>query len=274
MKKPRMLLWRTFSDLTPVARRMRLEPGHDAAAVLLQAARLVELRRDSPRARSRRRARRCGGSSTSAAASAASRSTADRAQLAGDAAQLLGQAHARAFAGQQPGARGAAPQRRRARPPRSRGEPRPKPSRDTARGDVGRRPAALARRSSRSVSLIDQEADGVEPAIDRASRRAAGSPAAPPARARRRRSRCDRWRRAGCPASRPTASAPAPGWRGSAASMSRMASEPERRGGRRTGARPDLRQLDVLEQPRRWPPAPARVKLPKPPSSATPSAAS
>ena len=99
-----MLLWRTFSDLTPVRStylasspaitprpssfRRRASSSSGAVALAHETAVALEVRRVIDQRRGQRIAQLA----------------ADGAQLAGDAAQLLGQAHARAFAGQQLGA--------------------------------------------------------------------------------------------------------------------------------------------------------------------------
>ena len=98
---------------------------------------------------------------------------------------------------------------------RSRGPPRPNASRETARAISGAALQRLAQVVAQRLRRRCRKPTASSRAVDAPRRRAAGSRAAPPARARRRPSRCGRWRRAGCPASRRTSSAPAPGWRGS-----------------------------------------------------------
>ena len=215
MKKPRMLLWRTFSDLMPVCVDVpRFEPGHHAAAVLLQARAPRRARPGSPRARSRRRGAGAADHRRAPPASASRRAAADSAQQPGDAPELLGQPHALAFRGEQLGTvRGNAASRRGR--PRGRAASRaPNASRDCARAISGAALQRLAQRAAQTV-LVDEEADGVEPRCRLRADRAAGSRAAPQARARPAPSPCDRWLRAGCPASRPRPSASARGSRGS-----------------------------------------------------------
>ena len=145
-----MLLWRTFSDLTPVRLDvLRLQPGHHAAAVLLQAARLVEL---WPEALAHEAAvalqvRRIVDERRRQQRLAASPSTAR--ELAGDAAQLLRQAHAGTFASQQLGAA------------RRRGEP------IAHRREIARRAAPEARGATQRAQCP------APPAAQRADRRAA-----------------------------------------------------------------------------------------------------
>ena len=192
---------------------VRLEPGHHAAAVLLQAARLVELRPVALAHEAavalqmrrivdeRRRQRIC-------------ERRIDRAQLAGDAAQLLGQTHARRLrrpADRAQRSAAASPSRTAAR---SRGEPRPKPSRDTARAISG---AALQRSAQIAAQrlLIDEKADGVEPAVDaRHVAQRACQPRRQLARAGAGDGAIDRGEQAALLLAR-RRSAPAPGWRGS-----------------------------------------------------------
>ena len=96
---------------------------------------------------------------------------------------------------------------------RSRGPPRCRASRDMARAMSGAARSGSAQVLAQRLVLA-QEADRVEPRGDRARIAQRARRAARPARARRGRSPCGRWRRAGCPAARPRASAAAPGWPG------------------------------------------------------------
>ena len=152
-------------------------------------------------------------------------------------------------------------------------------ARDRAASRVRRRGArprardrARTRRLSRSVVaqalLVDEKADGVEPRYRSGADRAAGLRAAPQARARRLPSRCGRWRRAGCPACRPRSSGSIPGSRGSQHRSAGASRNRIFRGGRNTGLRPICVSSTYFSS------APiaassARVKSPKPPSSAT-----
>ena len=252
MKKPRMLLWRTFSDLMPVALdvaaprapaiTLRLssrsarassssarKPCAHEAAVAAQVRRLVDerARRAASASSPPRRAQRAGD--------------ARRAPPAGPMAPAPSRSSSRAGA-RPPRARRARP-RDRAAPPRPKREPR-----DGA-GDVGRGPqrgahvaraALVARRGSRRRRAARRSRAASRSGL---ASRAASSRAPGPVTVR------------SMAASRlpcllaATSSAAARGSRGvGGVDDAAIAPEPPRRGGRSTGLRAELGQLDVLEQ--------------------------